>query len=714
MENKYNLFELIKSHQYSKLIDIIKSDENIDLNEVDETNTYLIQYAILFRQKQLVALLISKGCKLDIMDSDGRSIFYIPIKYGYNEIVSLLINFSDVVVGIPLLELQDKNKNIPLHYAIMFNKYDIIFEILKTDHNFTFKDVNGNTALHLMVKNIKSDKTDLIKLMLSKRIGLSYTNNYGQNALHIAIDTDSYDTCEILLNGGININTETIESHITPLLQATINNNIPILQLLLKYNPDVNFQDIYGNSSLNHSIMNKSKQIIEQLYLISNVNLVNISGKSAIYLFFDSEYDLSNLDEYYFREILLKSDINLQDNQGKTLWHYLVENDIWVTYFDILINKKNKIFIQDINGITPYDHIKKKEESKDYYNKFINLITNSFYNCLITKPNLNIYNIELEINKKNNALKQIKKIIEEDHISYPSKKKSYCISEIDTTNIKFSSYTGIGLDIVCGLLYLLGKHKHVDTSLTDNFIDNPILNNYYKSNGITTDGLFLNYEIIWSFQRLFIPSILNSKIKQFLKDNSKQFLVIPLGIELSNGSHANILLYDKTKGELERFEPYGKSFPPGYNYNPINLDQNIKNLFNSLFEESEIKIKYVSPSDYEPKIGLQLLDTQEYTKDKNIGDPGGFCGAWSLFYVEMRINNKNIPKNNLIGNLINHIRLKRVTFRSVIRNFTKNITDIRDKILMKADIDINLWLNDTYNKDQYDTVLEEIKRLINI
>lgn len=714
MENKYNPFELIKSHQYSKLIDIIKSDENIDLNEVDETNTYLIQYAILFRQKQLVALLISKGCKLDIMDSDGRSILYVPIKYGYNEIVSLLINFSDVVVGIPLLELQDKNKNIPLHYAIMFNKYDIIFEILQTDHNFSFKDINGNTALHLMIKNIKSDKTDLIKLMLSKRIGLSYTNNDGQNALHMAIDTDSYDTCEILLNGGINIDTETVESHITPLLQATINNNISILKLLLKYKPDVNSQDIYGNSSLIHSIMNKSKQIIEQLYPISNVNLVNISGKSAIYLFFESEYDLSTLDEYYFKEILLKSDINLQDNQGKTLWHYLVENDIWITYSDILINKKNKIFIQDINGITPYEFIKKKQKTKDYFNKFIDLIANSFYNYLIAKPYLNTHNIELKTDQKNNALKQIKKLIEEDHISYPSKKKSYCMSEIDITNIKFSSYTGIGLDIVCGLLYLLEKHKNVDTTLTDNFIDNPILSEYYKSNGILTEGLFLNYEIIWSFQRLFIPSILNNKIKEFSKDTKKQFLVIPLGIELSNGSHANILLYDKAKGEIERFEPYGKSFPPGYNYNPINLDQNIKNLFNSLFEDSEFKCNYISPSDYEPKIGLQLLDTQEYTKEKNIGDPGGFCGAWSLFYVEMRINNKNIPKNDLIGNLINHIRLKRVTFRSVIRNFTKNITDIRDKILMKGDIDINVWLNDTYNKDQWTIVTGEIKRLINM
>jgi ankyrin repeat protein len=177
MENKYNLFELIKSHQYSKLIDIIKSDENIDLNEVDETNTYLIQYAILFRQKQLVALLISKGCKLDIMDSDGRSIFYIPIKYGYNEIVSLLINFSDVVVGIPLLELQDKNKNIPLHYAIMFSKYDIIFEILKTDHNFTFKDINGNTALHMIVKNIKENDTEVEISELYKKFDSSCNGN---------------------------------------------------------------------------------------------------------------------------------------------------------------------------------------------------------------------------------------------------------------------------------------------------------------------------------------------------------------------------------------------------------------------------------------------------------------------------------------------------------------------------------------------------------
>ena len=38
---------------------------------------------------------------------------------------------------------------------------------------------------------------------------------------------------------------------------------------------------------------------------------------------------------------------------------------------------------------------------------------------------------------------------------------------------------------------------------------------------------------------------------------------------------------------------------------------------------------------------------------------------------------------------------------------------LRDKILMKADIDINIWLNETYNKDHWDVVSDEIKRLIN-
>jgi ankyrin repeat protein len=707
------IFNLIKSHQYDKLITLIKEDETLDLNILDETNTYLIQYVILFRQKDLLALLITRNCKLDILDSEGNSIFYIPIKFGYNDIVRLLINFSNVVIGIPLLELQDDRLNIPLHYAIIYNKYDIIDEILDSNFNINFKNINGDTSLHLIVKNLKSDKLYLLTKLLNKKIGLNHINNLGQNALHIAAENNNIEIAKILLENNINIDIQTIDDHLTPLIIATIHNNIEFCELLLKYNPNIDSQDIYGNSVLNHSILNKSKQMIKLYYDKINVDLLNISGQNSINLFFNNNYELDKLDQYYFREILKKSKLNIQNNQGKTTWHYLTSNDIWEKYADIFLDKKNKIFIQDLEGITPYEIIKTKFGNK--MNKFIDLIANSFYNYILKNPTQEFSFIGISNNgKKEDIMKKIKKYIVDDHISCPEIKKSYCINEEKYENIKFSSYVGISLDIVCGLIYIKNKFDIVETSLTKKFIKNEVLENYYKTNGIQRGKFsdFLNFELIWSFHKLFIPTIFKDLIDKFKSNEKKKYLVIPIGIELTNGAHANILLYNKLENELERFEPYGKDYPPGFNYNPKSLDISLKNLFSNFFENDKNPLKYFSPFDYETKIGLQLLDSYEYSKEKNIGDPGGFCAAWSLWYIEMRINNNSILRNEIINKLITHIRMKQIPFRTVIRNFTKNIIDIRDKILLNGKIDINNWLNDNFSEEQWNIIINNIKSYV--
>lgn len=709
MSKEKDLFNLIKNHQYDKLIRIIKEDPNIDLNEVDETNTYLIQYAILFRQKNILALLISRNCKLDILDSEGRNIFYIPIKFGYIEIVDILINFSNIVIGIPLLEMQDNFQNIPLHYAINFNRLDIVENMLNIRSNINFKDLDGNTALHLLVKKIKDDNINILDLLMKNNISINQVNNLGQNALHIATENDNINICIFLLNNGININTETINNQLTPILIATIHNNFNLCSLYLKYDVNINCQDIYGNSILMYSIMNKTKQLIELYYEKVDVNLTNISGNISLILYFIYEYNIDKFDEYYFREILKKTKLNIQNNEGKTCWHFLIEYDIWDKYYKILKKKKNKIFIQDINGKTPYDILIEKYPNKK--NKFIRLIAKSFY--VHIKNNRDKYNTELkcDINNKKDCIDEIKNMIINDKISYPNIKKSYCVANLDFQNIKFSSYTGITLDILMGLIYIKKKFNNVLTSLTDNFIENDKLENYYKINGILKNiqPEFLNFEILWSYQKLFYPTNLKIIIEQFLNDNSKLYLIIPLGIELYNGAHANILFYDKNKHEIERFEPYGNSFPPSFNYIPESLDLQLENLFKNFFNDS---LKYFKPIMYQPKIGLQLLDTIEYDKEKNIGDPGGFCAAWSLWYCEMRITNINVDRKDITNKLINYIRTKRIAFRSIIRSFTKNITDIRDEILNKANLDINDWLNDKYDEKKWNIVINEIKKLI--
>ena len=77
-----NLFNLIKNHNYDELIKHLKDlDPSIDLNLRDEYNEYLLSYAVLYNNLNIVKLIIDKGGKIDITDNEHRSILYLCIKY---------------------------------------------------------------------------------------------------------------------------------------------------------------------------------------------------------------------------------------------------------------------------------------------------------------------------------------------------------------------------------------------------------------------------------------------------------------------------------------------------------------------------------------------------------------------------------------------------------------------------------------------------------
>ena len=78
---------MIKDHQWDKFIEYLKNNEDVDVNIRDSTDNYLINYAIIFNKIDAVSILIYRGSRLDITDNDGRSILYIPIKYGFNKII---------------------------------------------------------------------------------------------------------------------------------------------------------------------------------------------------------------------------------------------------------------------------------------------------------------------------------------------------------------------------------------------------------------------------------------------------------------------------------------------------------------------------------------------------------------------------------------------------------------------------------------------------
>jgi ankyrin repeat protein len=136
MDLNTNLFNYILNQEWDNLKKIITNTNDIDLNIRDESNNYLIQFIIIYNKIDLIDLFIEKKCKIDIVDNDGKTLLFYAIKFNYYKMIEKLININ--YVGVPLLELKDKNKNYQLHYAVTFGNLKIL-ELLISKKSFTIQ-----------------------------------------------------------------------------------------------------------------------------------------------------------------------------------------------------------------------------------------------------------------------------------------------------------------------------------------------------------------------------------------------------------------------------------------------------------------------------------------------------------------------------------------------------------------------------------------------
>jgi hypothetical protein len=268
-----------------------------------------------------------------------------------------------------------------------------------------------------------------------------------------------------------------------------------------------------------------------------------------------------------------------------------------------------------------------------------------------------------------------------------------------------SVYTGITLDIIGGLILLnklvKDKKNTIVTSLELNILTNNKLETFYKDNRIIRND-FINFEIIWIYQTIFFPIGLEDIFQTFLK-NKNRYFVIPIGIDLSQGSHANILIYDKEYNSLERFEPNGSNPPNNFYYFPDELDTYIYQYFHKLIDN----LIYYSPKESSPKISFQRYEILE--SNSRISDPRGYCGAWCSWYAYQRIKSGIImPK--LIPKLLQKIRGKNIMFKNIIRNYANLMSDIRDNILTKSNITLDDWFTSVTDQ-QLETININIKKI---
>lgn len=709
--------------------------ETIDLNVKDRNGNYLLYLAVIKNDLKIVKNLIENRIKLDIIDSDGYSILYIPIKLNYSQMIDLLLNSDNNLIGISLVNIKDKFNETPLFYAIKYTNIDIIKRLLSNGADPNFKNKNYMNSLH---KSILKKNLDIVRLVLPYINNINNKTITGYTALQLSCSLHLIEISELLLINGAEPNVYEFEYEIYPIFYPVIENNNKLTTLLLKYGSDINRQDYLGNTILHYSIINDNIELLNCIFnkatVIKNNNSIfdeNINNKSQPLFIGDTHKiiiysNIVNVDGFtichsmlykedvtkyvtFLEKIISQFDLNYQDNNGNTILFLLVKNNLWLQFSNILKNKKLNIYITNNNNQTIFDIV-----NLEYKKQFLKLISTSYLYILLQHPDnwTHVWQNKCSMDSNTDeCLKLIKHEIKNNKTSIPIKKTNITVSIYNDLSTNFTSFTGSLLDTLCGYKYLLLKYPRCATILSrDQTKSTEQTYISYETYGVDVNlkQHIIFFEIIWLYQRIILPPNFEKTFIRFLKSNLCDFIIIPIGIILSNGNHSNALLYNKKNNTIERFEPHGSSYPNKFNYNPKLLDETLFTIFSNIIYDNinnNIIIKYVQPVDYLPKIGFQNLDNIEISLNKNIGDPNGFCTMWCIWYLDYRLQHSELTPFNLVKKLINDIKQNNYSFRTIIRNYSTNITTLRDQYLLTIDKNINEYINNKFTQDELNNLM---------
>jgi len=704
------IFKLIKNNNFNEIFNLIKEQKISNFDIKDNSYNYFIHYIILYNQYDILNYILNIktiNIRIDFLDIDGRSILYNPIKYNNIDMLNLLLNYNNNNIGISIIDIKDKLGLTNLHYSVIFNNINIFKILLKNNSN---PNIKSNEGYNIFIYCIIYDRILFLNYLIDNNYNIFILSNNNETLLQTAIIYNNNNIINRLLKLDFNLNNQTSDYGLTILHQSILYNNYNLFIYLLSKNVNINIADFFGNTILHYIIIEKHFNFLSNIIYndLINFNLSNINGDIPLHLLLDlSINEFNNININIINKFIINSNLNIQNNQGITCLYKIITNNLTVKFKNILISKPLNFFINNLKlNDTILDIL-----TESYYNQLIfnknELLLEWEKNCTLTnKKNLIKYN-----NNKTKCKETIKNIILTEKRTLPK------ISNIDLvfeegifTN--YCSYSGIPIDILFGLLFLFKEFKSYNLNLIINYplTINDSLTNYYKKIGINDLYKldFINIEIIWSYQQIFYPTYFDDEINNLIKISN--YLIIPIGIELPNGSHANILFWDIKKNTIERFEPNGSNYPIGLNYNPNLLDDILYNKF-KLFNNN---INYLKPKDFLPNIGFQYLENNETDKCKKIGDPNGFCGVWCIWWIYQRLLNINNYNNiNIANELISLVKLHNKSFKNIIRNFSKKITNIRDSFLFKYKIDINDWIVQNYDNIILKNIEKDILLFIN-
>ena len=690
-----------------EISEIINLDDNIIIKNIktidkDKLDKYLIFDLVLFKKfESLKYVLDNDLTRIDTLDREGKTILYNIVKFNYDDLLDIFIEKNKTLIGIDLNNVKDLNGNTSLVYTIIFNNIKMLKKLILLFDPYIKNKLNLNS----FEMAVKLKKYDIFLLLLENYEDFTFVNNNNENILFDLIKDNQLEIIKTLIKREkikIDINLKNKEFSLTSLVVALGNNYSDIALLLIDNGADINITDNFGNTGLHYLLIENNINVFNIVieYLINKkkeiiYDIQNLNGNTILHLILLNNLE-NKININILETIIKNTNLNLLNQDSNSVLLLIIKNKLLLRFINIM-KDKDMNFLLKIDDTFYLDLLNEEE-----LNIILPILKENYYKALTEENLLELLNWEKQCKNKKKEKKECLDLIEKEIKNRiklkPTSKQNFKLDSGILINVNKGNYyyTGSSIDIIYGLIYLSKNYSNIRYYLEYPLTVSEELELFYKRLNIDYpfNMDFANFEIIWINNNLFIPNGL--ELEKIKKD--KRFYVIPIALDSSDFSHANMLIIDNDNKLIERFEPFGINGPQGFFYNGNLLDDNLKESFEKL------NYKYKRPIDYLPAVSFQALENLEKPSFKKIGDPNGFCAIWCTWWVDMKLKYSFIDSKSLAINLLEQFKIDKLVLSDFIRDYSFNITKLRDEILKKNKIDINDWLNGNYTQQILDNI----------
>lgn len=731
-----HLTELIDLNDWNKVFDVLSSSSEIINKPIINGNT-VFHIACIKGQTDFIKKLISNKDKLhlniNIFNPEGLTGAHLYYKYGGND--DFLLDNDMCYV--------DESNYVLARYLI--DKIDLletlIDKMIKIGcvENVGMRNDNYMFVLLMTKINYYSTVDEKLCDRYVKIVEKLYIELRPRNFVFLIIQTNCISVLKMLFYHEVDFNIYS-ESNMTPIAKCIDLKRIEMLVLILEYiklkhGIKALFKSI-NTSDVNYDFRPIFITIDDNMFIVLQILI------DYMKIYVDSEFDSSYVFKYtdssqntYLHRLLVTklsvpknimrffiehSDLNRENYAGITASHLLFGKGVWKEYKDLLKGREINLLKTDDLGNNCYSYIEDKDKSE-----FIELTQHLKIPVLIKNSK--------EVDRMFD-IKSVKQILELSKYGNMGK-------EIGTASIEHIKAKNYGLfnsnlpHYMLYLRYLENKHSSMYVpvqkydpklierdvfffSMVSSYITSKEQNSIVKNVRLYQQSFYsyIPHNIYWVDEECWYvhPDLVNILKSHDMTDKDR-YVMIKLSIVVTDTLlHANVLLYDRQKKEAWRFEPYGTTRVTSKE----SMDKKLKELLEQVYG----KISYREPDDFLSDLNFQMVDGEDYIVSKNLGDPGGYCLAWSIWFIDTVLSHQDKDIEYIMRNFFSRQDISLILseeegsqiesknyYLDFIRRYAHKLDNEKNHLLTSMGIKQYYLYNTIFRDDVFDAIEKMFK-----